>query len=158
MEVVKPFSTSKSSIIITSPSGRLLSLPTHWKNPSSTWWAGQKRAWDFWPSEFIDKSRKERQKSFEDKVDIKIASELEDFNEHQRALEIDPSLKNTWNQTREEFDAKLTALRELASKRVDFGPLLDVIVWYDGNESRCVIGTIDIDNDLDFNDKRTNFI
>lgn len=81
------FKHDDQSIYVRSPTGRILQVSKAWQNPSGQWRTGYKRAYDFWPSDLIDRRKRERKAAFErgqQELLSRAQRELDVFEEEQK--------------------------------------------------------------------------
>ncbi|MDG2201033.1 MAG: S8 family serine peptidase [Phycisphaerales bacterium] len=127
--------------------GRTLHLPTDWTNTDGQWRVGIKSAWDLFPGDLVSRMKKERRKEFDIKqraLEADAATKLEAFRrDHEEETDDE-------RREREELEARLEHLRELAEGYDDPGPVYDCIVFHDGEHWR---GVIDRDEDGDLSDE-----
>ncbi|KDN43196.1 hypothetical protein K437DRAFT_225743 [Tilletiaria anomala UBC 951] len=161
-------SGSSPSTLVSPLTSRKLYLSPTLQNPSGRWYAGGKRAFDFWPSELATRLGKERRKAFE----VEHARLVAQAQKELAALEkskgaaaspsASPSVKaeaaakqgaqgtesattsstppSPHSQQKAELRSRLAVLDELLSSYSDVGPLLECVVYHDGTYWRAIIG------------------
>ncbi|KAI8319716.1 subtilisin-like protein, partial [Martensiomyces pterosporus] len=110
-------------------SGRQLKVNAQWPNPTGEWRVGTKRLYDLIPEPLVARVREEREASFK-----KAAQRLSDsVASAQSAAEDD--------EAKAELGAQEGVLKSLSASYADPGPLLDCVVFHDGNQWRAAIDT-----------------
>ncbi len=125
-------------------SGRTLTIPQNWQNPSGEYRLGMKAAWELFPSELMHRLLPERRRTW-------------DVRQRERERELQQALA-TWDrehpdpdeeqqEDREELQARIDVLRSAQESYDDPGPVYDCIAFHDGERWRAVVDT-DEDGDL----------
>ncbi|KAJ2378682.1 hypothetical protein IW150_000644 [Coemansia sp. RSA 2607] len=107
-------------------SGRILRLNPNWSNPSGEWRVGSKWLYEIAPPSVKQEMQKERQEQFKKKTKL-MADEI-DAEKNKLLASAD---------TREQLDV----LKTLNTMYSDCGPLLDCVVFHDGNHWNAAIDT-----------------
>jgi tripeptidyl-peptidase-2 len=149
------------SLLLEGSSGRQLGLNPDWKNPvrfallvllstthatkqTGKWRVGHKAAYDLWPSDLVDRRKKERKAAFDKAQAALLASASRDltaFEATVKPAEDLPEHSEDPNKLRkQDLKDKVSVLKELASSFEDAGPILDVVSWHDGKDWRAVVG------------------
>lgn len=149
-------------------SGRTLLLSNEWKNPKGTWRVGMKRAFELWPGDLIGRRKRERKQERDRKIGELLSLAKKNLAEFEakkgkdaavkRPIELaatkseatkvatgsedkkaEPSSEEKTKEKlqKQELEARLTYLSDLDIE--DPGPILDVVVWHDGTDWRCVV-------------------
>ncbi|WFC97777.1 tripeptidyl-peptidase II [Malassezia yamatoensis] len=119
-----------SGLALVSPTTkRTLIVSPEWKNPTGIWKVGTKPAYDLWPTELISRRKKQRRAAF----DLSHAAVV------QRVQYELAQLSDTQKERKEELQTRLELLRDLQKAWKDAGPLLETVVFHDGNDWRAVV-------------------
>ena len=124
--------------------GRTLSIPAKWKNPTGKIHLGWKRAYDLYPGELVSRLKRERRKAWDRQQRAtlnKLAANLAEWDKAH------PKPKAAERLEREELAERITQLKAAASKLSDPGPVFDCVVFHDGNRWRAAVDTNE-DGDL----------
>ncbi|CAG9460207.1 unnamed protein product [Pedinophyceae sp. YPF-701] len=124
--------------VIEGASGRKMKVNPDWDNPSGEWRVGCRRLFDFMTSSLINRLKRERAKAFDEAQRAAVAAAgkaLADFDRE------NPSPDTEGGKRREELEARVKLLTELAEKRKDLGPMVEFVVWKDGEG--CWQGAVD---------------
>ncbi|KAL5981499.1 tripeptidyl-peptidase II Tpp2 [Asimina triloba] len=125
--------------------GAQLFVNTSWKNPSGEWHVGYKLVYELFTSTLTSRLKKERRKKWDEKNQEAIAEalkELNEFDQKHKKLE-DAGLKRV----REDVQNKVDFLRKLADSYDDRGPVVDAVVWNDGDTWRVALDTQTLEDD-----------
>ena len=151
-------SSSFSAHTLTSPvTSRKIKLSEALQNPSRKWFVGTKRAFDFYPDGLQKRLSVQRKRAFE----VEHARLVVNAQKELAALEAkagsgskpapaaegdkkeaEPEKEESSNlaQQKAELKVRLTVLDELLSSYSDPGPLLECVVYHDGEHWRAVVG------------------
>ena len=141
--------SGKEGITIKSPlTKRTLLLSSSLKNPTGKWLVGSQPAYKLWPTDMVARRKKERKVAFNvehSKLVNQIQSQLTALNKPDKpsaegAEKKDDKAGSAKAQQKEELNAQLEALKELSSSYVDPGPIIEVVVFHDGQHYRTVVG------------------
>nr|KYP62018.1 Tripeptidyl-peptidase 2 [Cajanus cajan] len=136
-------------------SGASLVINTSWKNPSGEWHVGYKLVYELFTEDLISRLKKERKKKWDEKNQEEIAravKQLADFDQQHIKVE-DVKLKRT----REDLQNRLDILRKQSESYDDKGPVIDAVVWHDGEVWRVALDTQSLEDDPNCG-KLANFI
>ena len=119
-------------------SGRTLKIDPEWKNPSGKFRLGLKRAYELFPSDLVERLKKERRREWDRRQTRRLA-------ELRKLIGIyyddQPSLTPKQVEGREEMQARIDVLEQAQKDYDDPGPLYDCVVFHDGENWRAVIDT-----------------
>ncbi|KAL2334720.1 hypothetical protein Fmac_015933 [Flemingia macrophylla] len=136
-------------------SGASLFINTSWKNPSGEWHVGYKLVYELFTDDLITRLKKEKKKKWDEKNQEEIAravKQLADFDQQHIKVE-DVKLKRT----REDLQNRLDILRRQSESYDDKGPVIDAVVWHDGEVWRVALDTQSLEDDPNCG-KLANFI
>ncbi|CAN1158776.1 Tripeptidyl-peptidase 2 [Linum perenne] len=128
-------------------SGASLAVNPSWKNPSGEWHVGCKLVYELFTSTLTSRLKKERKKIWDEKNQEEIGKavkHLHEFDQKHPKSE-DASLKRV----REDLQNKVDILRKQADSYDDKGPVIDAVVWHDGELWRAALDTQSLENDPD---------
>jgi tripeptidyl-peptidase-2 len=128
-------------------SGATLVVNSSWKNPTGEWRVGSKLVYQLFTDDLTSRVKKERRKSWDEKNQEEIAkavNNLYDFDQKHSKVE-DAKLKKT----REDLQSKVDFLKKQADKYEDKGPVIDAVVWHDGEVWRVALDTQSLEEDPD---------
>ena len=146
LETVQPpkSAASSSAIHLSSPSGRTLAVSSKWANPTGEWRVGYKAAWTCWPDDLVARRKTERKRAFDVEHARLVAAAqaaLDAFEREKKPETKDEAGRDAHEETRKELKARVKALAELrAAYADDVGPILEAVVWHDGEHWRSVVG------------------
>ncbi|OMO97822.1 hypothetical protein COLO4_14332 [Corchorus olitorius] len=126
-------------------SGATLVVNSSWKNPSGEWHVGCKLLYELFTSILTSRLKKERKKKWDELNQEEIAKavkHLDEFDQKHTKVE-DPKLKRT----REDIQNKIDILRKQADSYDDKGPIIDAVVWHDGEVWRVALDTQSLGDD-----------
>ncbi|KAL4191574.1 hypothetical protein AMTRI_Chr07g81290 [Amborella trichopoda] len=136
-------------------SGTRLLVNKSWKNPSGEWHVGYKLVYELFTGTLTSRLKKERKKKWEEKNQEAISEALKHLNEfdqkHKKVEDI--NLKKT----REDLQARVDFLEKQAESYEDKGPIIDAVVWNDGDVWRAALDTQNLEDDPE-NGKLANFV
>ncbi|KAL1319371.1 tripeptidyl-peptidase 2 isoform X1 [Arachis ipaensis] len=136
-------------------SGASLIINTSWKNPSGEWHIGYKFVYELFTEELTSRLKKERKKKWDEKNQEEIAKavkQLQDFDQQHIKVE-DAQLKRA----REDLQNRLDLLKRQSESYDDKGPVVDAVVWHDGEVWRVALDTHSLEDDPDCG-KLSNFV
>ncbi|XP_041002868.1 tripeptidyl-peptidase 2-like [Juglans microcarpa x Juglans regia] len=136
-------------------SGTTLVVNSSWKNPSGEWHVGYKLVYELFTDTLTSRLKKERKKKWDEKNQEEIAKavkHLDEFDQKHTKVE-DTNLKRA----REDLQNRIDILRKQAESFDDEGPVIDAVVWHDGEAWRAALDTQSLEDDLD-SGKLANFI
>jgi tripeptidyl-peptidase II len=124
--------------------GNKLKLNSEWKNPSGEWRVGAAPAFSLLPGGLKHRLKEERRKRFDEQqrgAVTKATAALVAFEAaHGRA----PATATPAEiKQREELEARMKLLEELSSKYEDQGPMVEAVVWNDGEKWVAALDTSD---------------
>ena len=124
--------------------GRTLTIPAGWNNPSGEFHIGQKRGFELFPSELVARLKDERRHRWDAAQRAREADlrrQLDAWDDaHKRPS---PAEKKG----RDELQARLDVLADAQKHYDDPGPIYDCVAFHDGQTWRAVVDT-DEDGDL----------
>ncbi|GER46667.1 tripeptidyl-peptidase [Striga asiatica] len=126
-------------------SGNSLVVNSSWKNPSGEWHVGYKLVYELFTDTLTDRLKKERKKKWDEKNQEAIAEavkQLDDFDKKHAKVD-DTNLKKK----REDLQNRVDLLRKQADSYDDKGPVIDAVVWHDGNVWRAALDTQSLEDD-----------
>lgn len=132
---------------ISAASGASLVINTSWKNPSGEWHVGYKLVYELFTEDLTSRLKKERRKKWDEKNQEEIAravKQLDDFDQKHIKVE-DGKLKRV----REDLQNRLDLLRRQSESYDDKGPVVDAVVWHDGDVWRAALDTQSLEDDPD---------
>ncbi|KAF7813180.1 tripeptidyl-peptidase 2-like isoform X1 [Senna tora] len=132
---------------ISGASGSSLVINTSWKNPSGEWHVGYKMVYELFTETLTSRLKKERKKKWDEKNQEEIAKavkELDDFDKQHVKVE-GAKLKKA----REDIQNRLDILRKQSESYDDKGPVIDAVVWHDGEVWRVALDTQSLEDDPD---------
>lgn len=120
-------------------SGTRLLVNLSWKNPSQEWHIGCKLVYELFTETLTSRVKKERKKRWGEKNQEAISETVKNLNEFDKKhpKTEDSKLK----QLREDLQNKLDFLRKQDESYDDRGPVIDVVVWNDGDLWRVAVDT-----------------
>ncbi|KAK7279941.1 hypothetical protein RJT34_25002 [Clitoria ternatea] len=130
---------------ISGASGASLAINTSWKNPSGEWHVGYKFVYELFTEKLTSRLKKERKKKWDEKNQEEIAKAVQqvtDFDQKHINVE-DAKLKKV----REDLQNRLDLLRKQSENYDDKGPVIDAVVWYDGEVWRVALDTQSLEDD-----------
>ncbi|CAH2078424.1 unnamed protein product [Thlaspi arvense] len=128
-------------------SGIPLVVNSSWKNPTGEWRVGCKLVYQLFTDELTSRVKKERKKIWDEKNQEEIAKavkNLYDFDQKHSEGD-DAKLKKT----REDLQSKVDFLKKQADEYEDKGPVIDAVVWHDGEVWRVALDTQSLEEDPD---------
>ncbi|KAL9662725.1 hypothetical protein QQ045_027559 [Rhodiola kirilowii] len=131
--------------LIRGASGADLFVNPLWKNPSGEWHVGCKLVYELFTDTLTSRLKKERKKKWDERNQEAIAQAVKDLNEFdQNHVKVeDGHLKRT----REDLQCRIDILRKEADSYDDKGPVIDAVVWYDGDVWRAALDTQSLEDD-----------
>ncbi|XWS50506.1 hypothetical protein CRYUN_Cryun12cG0092700 [Craigia yunnanensis] len=122
-----------------------LVVNSSWKNPSGEWHVGYKLVYELFTDTLTSRLKKERKKKWDVKNQEEIAKavmHLDEFDQKNTKVE-DPKLKRA----REDLQNRIDILRKQADSYDDKGPVIDAVVWHDGEVWRVALDTQSLEDD-----------
>ncbi|XP_038974715.1 tripeptidyl-peptidase 2-like isoform X1 [Phoenix dactylifera] len=120
-------------------SGRKLALNPSWKNPSQEWHVGCKLVYELFTDTLTTRLKKERKKKWDEKNQEAISEALRHLNEFDKKYGKTEDLKQ--KRAREDLQDRLDFLRKQTESYDDRGPIIDIVVWHDGEVWRVAVDT-----------------
>ncbi|RAL51416.1 hypothetical protein DM860_010918 [Cuscuta australis] len=120
-------------------SGESLIVNSSWKNPSGEWHVGCKMVYELFTDDLVSRVKKERRKKWDVKNQEAIAEavkHLDDFDK-KHAKSDDTNSKRV----RADLQNKVDLLRKQIDSYDDKGPVVDAVVWHDGEVWRAALDT-----------------
>ncbi|KAG7016869.1 Tripeptidyl-peptidase 2 [Cucurbita argyrosperma subsp. argyrosperma] len=136
-------------------SGASLVVNSSWKNPSGEWHVGYKFVYELFTDTLISRLKRERKKEWDEKNQEEIAKAvkvLDEFDQKHTKVE-DPNLKRV----REDLQCRVDILKKQAECYDDKGPIIDAVVWHDGEVWRVALDTQSLEDEPD-SGKLANFV
>ncbi|XP_039137990.1 tripeptidyl-peptidase 2 isoform X1 [Dioscorea cayenensis subsp. rotundata] len=124
--------------IVGASGARLLVNPS-WKNPSQEWHVGCKLIYDLFTSTLTSRLKKERKKKWDESNQGAISEALKELNDFDKKHSKTEDLK--LKKAREDLQNRLDFLRKEAENYDDRGPVIDIVVWNDGDAWRVAVDT-----------------
>ncbi|KAL7003416.1 tripeptidyl-peptidase II Tpp2 [Sarracenia purpurea var. burkii] len=126
-------------------SGASLIVNSSWKNPSGEWHVGYKLVYELFTDTLTSRLKRERKKKWDEKHQEAIVEAVKDLNEfdkkHEKVEDVD--LKRV----REDLQNRVDFLRKQADSYDDKGPVIDAVVWHDGELWRIALDTQSLEDD-----------
>ncbi|KNA22818.1 hypothetical protein SOVF_030530 [Spinacia oleracea] len=126
-------------------SGAPLVVNSSWKNPSGEWHVGCKLVYELFTKDLTSRLKKERKKMWDEKNQEAIAKAVKDLSEFEQKhtkLE-DPHLKRL----REDLQSRVDFLQKGTNSYNDKGPVIDAVVWNDGELWRVALDTQSLEDE-----------
>ncbi|KAM7499661.1 hypothetical protein LguiA_024075 [Lonicera macranthoides] len=126
-------------------SGASLVVNSSWNNPSGEWHVGYKLVYELFTSTLTSRLKKERKEKWDEKNQEAIAEavkQLDAFDRKHTKVE-DAELKKA----REDLQNRVDFLRKQADSYDDKGPVIDAVVWHDGELWRVALDTQSLEDD-----------
>ncbi|WZY85249.1 hypothetical protein YC2023_031633 [Brassica napus] len=133
--------------LIRGASGAPLVVNSSWKNPTGEWRVGCKLVYQLFTDDLTSRVKKERRKIWDEKNQEEIAKAVKilyDFDQKHSKVD-DAKLKKT----REDLQSRVDFLKKQADKYEDKGPVIDAVVWHDGEVWRVALDTQSLEEDPD---------
>ena len=133
--------------------GRTLTVPKNWKNPSGDFHLGMKPGYELYPDRVLPRLKSEQKKKWTKHSRAKIAELTRDIQSFDKKH---PKPNEDQKKQKTELDKRLAQFKKASASWKDPGPVFDCVVFNDGNHWRAAIDT---DEDGDFEDEKllTNF-
>ncbi|KAF5731190.1 Tripeptidyl peptidase ii [Tripterygium wilfordii] len=128
-------------------SGASLTVNSSWKNPSGEWHVGSKLVYELFTDTLTSRLKEERKKKWDERNQEEIAKavkHLDEFNQKHPKVD-DMNLKRI----REDLQNRIDILRKHSDSYDDKGPVIDAVVWYDGEVWRVALDTQSLEDDLE---------
>ncbi|KAK3220701.1 hypothetical protein Dsin_014671 [Dipteronia sinensis] len=128
-------------------SGAILVVNSSWKNPSGDWHVGYKMVYELFTDTLISRLKKERKKKWDEKnhkAITKAVLQLNEFDQKQKMTD-NANLKRV----REDLQNRVDFLRKQADCYDDKGPIIDAVVWHDGENWRVALDTQSLEHEPD---------
>ncbi|KAI5070002.1 hypothetical protein GOP47_0014345 [Adiantum capillus-veneris] len=125
-------------------SGGILQVNLAWVNPSGEWHVGYKLAYELFTETLVSRLKLDRKKTWEkhhkEAMTVVLRKMLEFDLKYPKPT--DASLKRE----REDLQNQLELLQKMNDNYDDKGPVIDAVVWNDGNVWRVALDTQELDN------------
>ncbi|KAJ7534844.1 hypothetical protein O6H91_12G006500 [Diphasiastrum complanatum] len=128
---------------IVGASGARLQINKAWKNPSKEWRVGCKFVYELFTESLTSRVKKERKRKWDEQQREALTNALRQlalFDMKHRQTS-DSILKKQ----REELQNRVDILQKLNEIYEDKGPIIDAVVWHDGNFWRVALDTQDME-------------
>ncbi|XXG85157.1 hypothetical protein AAC387_Pa11g0297 [Persea americana] len=136
-------------------SGTPLVINPSWNNPSGEWHVGCKLVYELFTDTLTSRVQKERKKKWDEKNQEAISDALKHLNEFdQKHTKLEDS---KLKRVREDLQNRVDFLRKQADSYDDKGPVIDAVVWNDGNVWRAALDTHSLEDDDSEDGKLANF-
>ncbi|THU55160.1 hypothetical protein C4D60_Mb11t03630 [Musa balbisiana] len=132
---------------IVAASGTHLVVNPSWKNPSQEWHVGYKLLYELFTSTLTSRLKKERKKKWDEKNQEAISEALRQLNEFDKKYDKLEDLK--LKKAREDLQNRLDFLKKQAESYDDRGPVIDIVVWNDGDIWRVAVDTQSLEDSSD---------
>ncbi|KAG8381312.1 hypothetical protein BUALT_Bualt06G0109300 [Buddleja alternifolia] len=126
-------------------SGNSFVVNSSWKNPSGEWHVGYKLVYELFTNTLTKRLKKERKKKWDEKNQEAIADavkQLDEFDKKHIKAD-DAKLKRK----REDLQSRVDLLRKQADSYDDKGPVIDAVVWHDGEVWRAALDTQSLEDE-----------
>uniref|UniRef100_A0ACD5ZLK2 Uncharacterized protein n=1 Tax=Avena sativa TaxID=4498 RepID=A0ACD5ZLK2_AVESA len=132
---------------IVGASGTRLIVNSSWKNPSQEWRVGYKLVYELFTDTLISRLKKERKKKWDEENQEAISGALNQLNEFEKkhGKPDDAKLKKA----KEDLQDRLDCLKKQSDGYDDKGPVIDVVVWHDGDVWRVAVDTQGLEGNKD---------
>ncbi|XP_065869545.1 tripeptidyl-peptidase 2 isoform X2 [Euphorbia lathyris] len=136
-------------------SGASLVVNSSWKNPSGEWHVGYKLVYELFTDTLTSRLKKERKKKWDEKNQEEISVAVKHLDEFSQKYSNpdDANLKKV----REDLQNRIDILRKQADSYDDKGPIIDAVVWHDGELWRAALDTQSLEDDPNCG-KLANFV
>ncbi|MBA0831085.1 hypothetical protein Goarm_015575, partial [Gossypium armourianum] len=122
-----------------------LVVNSSWKNPSGEWHVGYKLIYELFTDTLTSRIKKERKRKWDEKNQEEIAKavlHLDEFDQKYTKVE-DLKLKRA----REDLQNRIDLLKKQGDSYDDKGPVIDAVVWHDGELWRVALDTQSLHDD-----------
>uniref|UniRef100_A0ACD5Z3T0 Uncharacterized protein n=1 Tax=Avena sativa TaxID=4498 RepID=A0ACD5Z3T0_AVESA len=128
-------------------SGTRLIVNSSWKNPSQEWRVGYKLVYELFTDTLISRLKKERKKKWDEENQEAISRALNQLNEFEKkhSKPDDAKLKKA----KADLQDRLDYLKKQSDGYDDRGPVIDVVVWHDGDVWRVAVDTQGLEGNKD---------
>jgi len=124
--------------------GNKLKVNSEWKNPSGEWRVGAAPAFFLLPGGLKHRLKAERRKRFDEHQRAAVTEATAALAAFEAAHGRAPATASPAEiKKREELVARVTLLEELSSKYDDQGPMVEAVVWNDGDKWVAALDTSD---------------
>ncbi|XP_071686212.1 tripeptidyl-peptidase 2 [Rutidosis leptorrhynchoides] len=126
-------------------SGASLIINPSWSNPSGDWHVGYKLVYELLTDTLVSRLKKERKKRWDEKNQETIAEavkQLEEFDKKQTKVD-ELKLKRT----RTDLQDRVDYLKKQTDSYDDKGPVIDAVVWHDGEVWRVALDTQSLEDE-----------
>ena len=157
-KVVQASSDDAGALTIAGLSGKTLTLNTSWANPTGAWRVGIKRIEEIFPRGLKPRSKADRAEVFDEAHDAATAAAdhaLAAFEAVNPGAAGAPA-ESALHLEHAELAARVKLLKDLGASLEDVGPIIDCVVWHDGEAWRAVLDR-EQSGDLSKQTPMTNF-
>nr|GEW39471.1 tripeptidyl-peptidase 2 isoform X2 [Tanacetum cinerariifolium] len=126
-------------------SGASLIINPSWNNPSGEWHVGYKLIYELLTDTLVSRLKKERKKNWDENNQETIAEavkQLEEFDKKQTKVD-----ELILKRTRADLQDRVDFLKKQADSYEDKGPVIDAVVWHDGEVWRVALDTQSLEDD-----------
>ncbi|GJP41683.1 hypothetical protein CLOM_g1324 [Closterium sp. NIES-68] len=128
---------------ITAASGARVQVNGAWSNPSGEWRVGSKPLFHVLNESVLDRVKKDRRKKWDAKQQALVTQALRQMAEFD-SQKSSNAKDEAGKKEKEELQARLDLLQSMQDSYEDMGPLIDAVVWHDGNTWRAALDTTDL--------------
>ncbi|XP_024379679.1 tripeptidyl-peptidase 2 isoform X4 [Physcomitrium patens] len=143
--------TADEDGFITGASGARLQINKEWINPTGEWRVGSKLAFSLFTGTLINRLKGERKKKWDEKQREALTEALRQLTEFDKKhlKPTEPALKKAREdlQNRVDFIQKQSDVTIFYLSYEDNGPVIDAVVWHDGNLWRAALDTQDMEEE-----------
>ncbi|KAK4492767.1 hypothetical protein RD792_000087 [Penstemon davidsonii] len=126
-------------------SGNTLVVNSSWKNPSGEWHVGYKLVYELFTNTLTDRLKKERKKRWDEKNQEAIADAVKQLDQFDK---IHTKVNDTkLKKKREDLQSRVDLLRKQGDSYDDKGPIIDAVVWHDGEVWRAALDTQSLEDE-----------
>lgn len=145
--------------------GNPLRVNPDWKNPTGQWHVGAKPAFQLFPGGLKQRTKEERRRKFDEQQRVAVTQATAALAAFEAANGKSPTAPVLVKE-KEELEARIKLLEDLAGKYEDQGPMVEAVVWHDGDRWVAALDTSDFSSNgaeaskgalADFGEPLTNF-
>ncbi|GJY09672.1 tripeptidyl-peptidase 2 isoform X2 [Tanacetum coccineum] len=125
-------------------SGASLIINPSWNNPSGEWHVGYKLIYELLTDTLVSRLKKERKKNWDENNQETIAEAVKQLEEFDKQTKVDELILK---RTRADLQDRVDYLKKQADSYEDKGPVIDAVVWHDGEVWRVALDTQSLEDD-----------